>query len=502
METPTQIELQDADTLENPDDKQDSGFVLDALQDAAKVFKPWQDLCNRIDDTWGRTRELNDATDWADDDLDVFWASTEILKPAIYSRPPVPVVSTRFSIRDQFLDTASEMLERVIITTLSQTGIDDVMRGLCDDLIMAARGVAWVRLDDDGDHPRVVVEHLDRTDFLHEPARKWPEVGWVARCAWMTADEMRERFGDKREGDGQYVWEAAAFSERETRKGEGPHDNSKQAAVWEVWHRKDKRVYWVTEGVDVLLDSDDAPYDLETFWPCPKPVYGSTRRRSLHPIPDFVRYQSHLEKINDLTSRIYGLLDSIRVKGLIPSGSEVGDAVQIALRENDDDSMFIPVPAAAFVGNGQEPIQFLPVDMFAQTVQGLIASRQQLMQDFYQLSGISDIMRGATDAQETLGAQQLKSQYGSIRVRDKVDALIACAKEICGIVGEIIAEEFDADDLAAMSMMKLPRDKDIKAQIKQIQQQAVDADKHLAGMQAQLQAQVQPPMPPQQVAPQ
>src|SRR3546814_15782707 len=76
----------------------------------------------------------------------------------------------------------------------------------------------------------------------------------------------------------------------------------------------------------------------------------------------------------------------------------------------------------------------------AQAIQGLIEARSQLIQDFYQLSGISDIMRGATEAQETLGAQQPKSQYGSVRVREKSAELQRVAADAVKIAAEIIAE--------------------------------------------------------------
>lgn len=490
-----EIQLTLADTLADPEASKSSKGVLTALDDAARAFQEWQAACDRIDERWSRAQALVQQA-WKDDDLDVFWASTEILKPAIYSRPPVPVVTARFSVRDPFLDQASEILERAIITTLAQAGIDDVMRGLRDDLVMAGRGVPWVRLDDDGDRPFVIVEDLDRTDFLHEPARKWSEVGWVARCAWMTQDEMRERFGNVQSGAGLYVWQAAAFAQRKNERTDGMTDGAKKAAVWEVWHKRDRRVYWVTDGVDVMLDEGEPPVDLATFWPCPKPVYGSLKRRTLIPIPDYARYATHLEQINDLTSRIYGLLDYIRAKGLIPAGGDIGAAVETAMKSNDDDAFLIPVPGSAFV-SGSPGIQWIPIDQFATTIQTLIANRQQLMQDFYQLSGISDIMRGATDAQETLGAQQLKSQYGSIRVRDKVDALISCARDICSIVGEVIAEHFDAQDLQAIAMTKLPTDADIKKQIGNIKQQAKQALEHLSEQAREITAQqhVQAAMP-------
>src|SRR3546814_11371862 len=36
---------------------------------------------------------------------------------------------------------------------------------------------------------------LDRKDFLHETARTWAGVGWVAGGFWLDFDEMKARFG-------------------------------------------------------------------------------------------------------------------------------------------------------------------------------------------------------------------------------------------------------------------------------------------------------------------
>ncbi|WP_336947230.1 hypothetical protein [Asaia sp. HN010] len=482
-----------ADTLEDQEDNKSSDVVLAALAEAQRAFRPWQDNCDRIDKKWSLSRNIANASDWSDAEFDIFWASTEILKPAIYSRPPVPVVATRFSIRDPFTDQISDMLERTLMTTLDLSDIDDVMRHLRDDLVMAARGVPWVTYDEDAE--RACVEHLDRTDFLHEPARKWAEVGWVARCGWMTRKQMRDRFQSH---SGQ-AYMQATLQMRRDKDRDGMTDGSEKAAVWEVWHRIDRRVYWVSEGVDVLLDESEPYLDLSRFFPCTKPVYGSLKRRTLIPIPDYGRFEKHLDQINELTSRIYALLDQVRIKGLIPGGGDVAEAVESALAQNDSDTIYISVPGAAFSASGGNFVQYLPLDMIATTISGLIQSRSQLIQDYYQLSGISDIMRGATDAQETLGAQQLKSQYGSIRVRDKVDALTDCARDICQILGEVIASNYSGKKIMEMSMTHLPTDTDIKKQIRDIESKAKAAleeiEEHAREMQAQVRVQgaLQPP---------
>ena len=100
-------------------------------------------------------------------------------------------------------------------------------------------------------------------------------------------------------------------------------------------------------------------------------------------------------------------------------------------------------------------------------------------------------MRGATDARETLGAQELKSQYGSIRVKDRQDELIRFALDITRISSEIMAENFQAKTLLSMSQLKIPTKADLakqaaplQAQIKQITAQIQRAQTDPATMQA------------------
>ena len=69
----------------------------------------------------------------------------------------------------------------------------------------------------------------------------------------------------------------------------------------------------------------------------------------------------------------------------------------------------------------------------ATTIQALGDLRKQVIEDIYQIMGISDIMRGATDPSETLGAQQLKTQNGSTRTRDKQQELVRIARDLVEI---------------------------------------------------------------------
>ena len=459
-------------TFEVKDEANSSAAVLAALEVACDEFRDWQDLCDEIDEIYSRKTNTNRGilniypSGWEDAELDLFWASYEILKPAIYAHVPRPVVSTQFKDKNPVKNKTAELLERVSVSAFQRSDIDNVMCEIRDDLIFTNRGVMWLTYESK-DGQKVCFEHLDRMDFRHEPARKWSEVGWVARRAWMTEEEMRERF-QKTSGE---AYKEASLKTLTKAKERGAADNTKKASVWEVWHKADNKVYWVSEGVDVFLDKDEPHLKLRGFFPCPRPAFGTLERRSMRPVPDYVRYSSHFAKINTLTSRIYLLLDRIKLKGLIPGGGDVANAIE-QLIASDDDEILIPVPSAAMSGEMGNFVQWMPLEVIANTITGLIQARGQLIEDFYQLSGISDIMRGATEADETLGAQRMKSQYGSVRVRQKIQELERIARDAVSIAAEVIAENFSQETILEMSQTEVPTKADIQKQIKGIEKAA------------------------------
>ena len=466
------LESEPADSLESATEPKSSDILLAAITSAEKSMAGYNAICQQIDDLYS-LKAIDIATDDTQD-FQLFWASMEILKPSIYSRPPVPVVAPRFKDRDPVIGAASEMLERALVTAFSESNIDEVMLEVRDDLALNNRGVPWLTLDDDDeDGGHICIEHLDRTDFLHEPARKWADVGWVARRAWLTRKQMDDRF------DGANL-NSANFVKRRDVMDQGVTDDSEKAGVWEVWSKTDDQVYWVTPGVKEILDQDKPHLTLSGFFPCPRPAYGTRKRRSLVPVPDYLRYSTTLGQISELTTRIYDLLQEVRLRGFFPAGGDIGEALETAIADQNSASIMIPVPAAAFVGaSGGQLVQWLPLDLVATAIQGLIGARQQLVQDFYEISGISDIMRGATDSAETLGAQQLKQQNGSIRVRDKVDELTRVAADAAKIAGEIMAEHFSQETLMAMSQMKFRTKAEIKKSLAELEK---TADKELTAL--------------------
>ena len=472
---------------------------LNLIVEAEKAFETYQEKADNIDKVYASLEKLAGVRDR---EFQMFWANIEVLKPSIYSRPPVPVVVPRFKDRRPVPRAASELLERSAIVAFDLTDIDGVMIQIRDDVVVSARGVPWVRYEtkqeSDGETERACVEHLDRRDFLHGLARKWSEVPWVARRAWLSKREMRERFSkDKAEG--------AAYEVRRDDRDRGGVSRQEKAGVWEIWHKTENKVVWVTEGVEDVLDEGKPHLKLSGFFPCPRPAYGTTQRRTLIPVPDMLFYKDQLEEINELTGRISALTGAVKVRGFYPAGSgEIGDAIEAALKKLDDRAVMVGVSNWAAFGGGsaKDTIVWLPIDMIVTTIAALVEQRRQIIDDVYQITGLSDIMRGATDPKETLGAQQLKSQYGSIRIRDRQAELVRVARDCGRIVCEIMAENFSQQTLMDMAQMELPTAADIKRQMADLEKQAKQvqaaAEKQMADAEANPQFQQMKAQDPEQ----
>ncbi|MCK0399321.1 hypothetical protein MVT46_24440, partial [Salmonella sp. L-S2906] len=97
--------------------------------------------------------------------------------------------------------------------------------------------------------------------------------------------------------------------------------------------------------------------------------------------------------------------------------------------------------------------------------------RQQLISDVYEITGLSDIMRGSTNPNETLGAQTLKSQYGSVRVRDRQEELVRIARDTVRIAAEIMAENFQKRTFLEMSQLDIKSNADVSKEVKPLEDQ-------------------------------
>jgi hypothetical protein len=305
----------------------------------------------------------------------------------------------------------------------------------------------------------VRIRFVQRLDFRHQPARVWSECQWVAFRAYMTRAEITKRFGAK--VGKEIALDADPLADEDERGTAAGASQVRKAAVWEVWDKAKNEVLWVSPGYPEILESGKPYLELDGFYPCPRPAYGTLSPDSLVPVPDFVFYQDQAEEIDQLTARIGGLSDALKLVGFYPAGpqGEGSPEIEKAMSPGFENKLIAVQGFSQFLEGGggkAAPIVWVPVEQVISVLEGCIKLRQQLVEDVYQIIGISDIMRGATDPQETEGAQQLKAQYGGTRIKDRQTEIARFCRDIARLVGQIIAQYCAPATVMEMSNMKLP----------------------------------------------
>jgi hypothetical protein len=433
---------------------------LGKIKSAEREMEKWRERCDKID----KLLTKESRAESADREMSVFWANMEVLKPATYARMPIPVVAPRFKTKNNLAGPASDILERSLIVAFEQSDIDGVMREVRDELLLYGRGTAWVRLSEEDGAPVVAFDEVERDDFIHDMVPAWRKVRWVARRVRMTKEEGLARFGD--------VFEQVPMDKTKREKEGEQNRKEQQACVYEVWCKTSRFVYWVGKDCPVMLDAQPAFLTLKDFFPCPKPAYGTRLRGRLIPVPDIVQYTDQIEEINEMTARIAAVSETLRMRGFYPAGQgELSEAIEAAIASVDNRSLLIPISSFAAFGSGgfKDQIVWFPVVDALNLIKGLIELRRVLIEDVYQVTGISDIVRGSTEASETATAQQIKSQWGSLRIRERQNELARVARDLARIAAEIMAENFDAQTLQAMSQVQLA-DPIERAKVQQMQE--------------------------------
>jgi hypothetical protein len=168
------------------------------------------------------------------------------------------------------------------------------------------------------------------------------------------------------------------------------------------------------------------------------------------PRPDFYMIQDQYTELDTLNNRISMLLQACKVAGTYDKSAE---GVSRMLQEGFDNEL-IPVDNwAAFAEKGglKGTIDWLPLEVVVAALTQLVQNREIVKQQIYELTGISDIVRGATKASETLGAQELKSKFASMSIKKRQDEVARFAGEILRIKAEMQIKHFSPEMLIKKS---------------------------------------------------
>lgn len=413
----------------------------------------------------------------------IFWANTQIMKSALYATPPKPTVTRQNGdADDDVARVAALMLERIleIGITKDESDMHGGITAAVEDRLIPGMGQIWLRYDAETekyktedikdevtgevleagtDAERIVrencyTEHVYWKDFVWQAARNWSEVGWIARRVWMKKRTFLSRFGETAKSRWAEIKDAAKASTgidsnyQELPKG----FRTGKAEVWEIWCRDSNKVYWVNRHLDAVLDEKTDPLQLEGFYPCPEPLLATHTTNSLIPRPDYVMVQDQYAELDILNNRIAALTRALRVVGAYDKNN-----AELSRMITGSELNMVPVENWAMLsekGGMAKAVDWFPVDVVAGVLEKLVQQRILTIQQIYELTSISDIMRGGSNPRETLGAQKLKAQYSSVRLQLTQKDVATFVRRAMLIKAEIVAKHYQPATILDQSQIE------------------------------------------------
>lgn len=451
-----------ADTEQENDD---SDSWSERVTASLKTCQPWYGRCEKIKRIY-QDNKTDGNTGQHTKRMNILWSNVQTIAPVLYSRMPVPVVQVKNpppappSMPGQPtppdpLQKVSEILKKALETQIREYDFDGAIKQTGLEYLLTARGAGWIayepsfrkietgEVDESGepvtqeikDGENVFYIFINHKDFITSKARVWEEVIWVGRGLDLTRGECKKNFPDL------YA------------QGKIVIGDSKKLRVWEIWDKDSgEQIFVCPDNVTKILKRGPAPIKFDNFFPCPKPIYSNLDNESLIPTPDYAQYQDQAGDLNKYTERLSRLGDAMKVRGVYQA---VNGDLQRLFDDNMENTM---VPTNTPMDKGNTPFQFIPLDIFAQAAVQLAALKQAAKQDIYEITGISDIVRGQSDPNETATAQNIKNQWGGLRIKEKQKDLQRYIRDIFRLKSEVIAELFSPETIQAMSGVQITPD--------------------------------------------
>lgn len=443
----------------------DLSFYQELVRNERARTEKWRKEAKEIWTSYTEQRRFN-----------ILYSNTDLLFSALTGSNPRPVIRLRFA-REQDADaarrnlarSAAEAAERAVVYNNDRFDLKSALDEAVREALLSGRGVLRINYE-----PEITREELPQETaagtqvlvpqekigaqtmklksvpfdaFLCAQAQDWSGVWWVAFRHLMDRTELRGKFG-----------EAAQDVPLAYREETGPQDKKnvrELAEVWELWDKREKTVLFFTAEHGRELSREEDPYGLEGFFPCGRPLQ-FVRGRDLTPVPEYRLYRKTAQELSRAVKRIDALVENIRAKAFY--SADFKD--ELADLKNAEDNTDVPVKAgfAALQANGgiASIIAEYPNAGKSQVLGVLEQRKQSALAEIYEITGIADIMRGVSDPQETARAQQIKGQFGSVRLKARQSAVQYFIREAFRLCAELVCEHYTQENLRAVSGLDLP----------------------------------------------
>jgi hypothetical protein len=420
---PEALDINPSEYDEGSEKKEEFRKILDKILAREKAFEDgwWKDAETAV--------KLYDGGSCADDSSEkaynILYSNTEVLLPSLYSATPKPDVRSRYL--DQDLGPVPKAIERflAILSDPAAPGtenLDDAMSETVLSALVPGMGFARLRYYPDKPMPlRVEAGHYK--GLIWAKGRKWSKLPWIAFRHELSEKELYAQFKIPEEDRSKFQDPDKDSTDATATIGDKPNGT----VVYEYIERASgKTCFLCNDWEDLCLREDENILQLDGVFPTPGPMLLTMQPGELNPVPLFQYYRNQAQELNKITVRLNKVISAIRVRGAY--NGLLGPDMEKLLADSEMENALIPASEAAMLaaqgGGFERHIWMLPIEKLIEVATQLFQAREGIKAVIYELTGISDIIRGSSVASETATAQDLKNKWGTIRLR-KMQTLVS-----------------------------------------------------------------------------
>jgi len=431
----------------------------------------------------------------------IFWSNTQVLRPLLFSKLPKANITQSFFNDDEISRISSELVERLLTYLLKESDAENQIEKIRDAYLVQGIGIPRIvfippepieikskkkkekpEMEDEGESENedessskdysedmaegetedteeetsyetdeskksFKIEFVDYQDFLKSTEKEWNKLRWVAFKKYYSRRELVEYFGKK----GEKVPMTNVKYESLNQDSQ-QDDLYKMCEVWEIWDKENEVCHFITfAGDGYVLSSEEDGYNLKNFFPIPMPM-GLNESKKLLPSPLYSKYKNLVEDLTDIHDRISSLVKQAKFTGAYTSFAEKSDVENIM---NGEDGEFKPLKTTANIDDARKLVVFKPLNEIANTITILRTEKMALKQDIQEITGLSDIVRGASVASETATAQQLKGNFAISRIQPLQKEVEFTIRDTLRLLAELAVEKMSINEIIKITGLKV-----------------------------------------------
>ena len=422
--------------------------------------------------------------------LNLFHSNIETLMAMMFGKlPEITFSRTNMDFNDDTARVAGMIYQRMLNADIGTPNdqYSETLKQCLEDRLLPGLGIARVRYDFDEEEEQIAavydiktgvelasaetinqasnerapIDYVHWRDFKWSPCRTWAETRWLAYKTLFTRDQLVKRFGEK---IGNKIPLTSSKYSQEEKNGDETlsQDAFKRGEIWEIWDKVARKVHWWSPEYKDMLDSKDDPLGLTGFYPSPQPMTANVTTTAFMPIPDYVMAEDLYLEIDKLETRISLITEAVKVVGVYDMNSTGVKRMMSEAVENE----LIPVDNwAMFAENGglQGQIDWMPIEEISNVLEKLIGRRNDAMALLGQITGMDDVMRGASQAGGAASATEraLQARFSSVRIQALQDEFAKYATDLIRLRAEVVSNHFSPESIVKQSNIMYTADQEL-----------------------------------------